>query len=115
MKIISKTEAKEFKNGPTCTAFEYEAHDTDINIARIHISGRYPAEGRVANMAVTQLAYVEEGQGKIMVGEISRKIQQGDVVALERNERFFWEGSLTLIVACAPAWTPEQYLHEDAS
>ncbi|HEY0948227.1 MAG TPA: cupin domain-containing protein [Candidatus Paceibacterota bacterium] len=110
MKIIRKNEAGRFENAGTCTAFEYETGGSDINVARIEIRGRYPVEGNAINKAVRELVYVTEGSGVVSVNGIESKLSQGDVVTIEKGEAVFWEGELTLVIACTPAWTPEQYV-----
>ncbi len=102
-------EAHKYENGPTCVAFEYETGNPDINIARVEISGRYPETGYAANTAVTELVYVESGTGMVTVEDKHTTLNKGDVVLIEKGEQVYWEGTLTLIIACTPAWYPEQY------
>lgn len=109
MRIVRSVDAKRFENGPVCTAHEYETGDTDINIARVEISGRYPAEGSAVNTEVKELVYVESGNGEVSINGIVHTIQKGDVISVEKDEKVFWDGVMTLIIACAPAWTPGQY------
>lgn len=109
MKFVSGVQAQKFENGASCTAFEYETGHSDINIARIEISGRYPITGSAINSAVTEMVYVESGRGAVTVNGVRTALQGGDVVSIERDEQVHWEGILTLIIACTPAWSPEQY------
>ncbi len=109
MNIVRSTDATRFENAASCIAYEYDTHTPDINIARIEINGRYPLEGRVMNTKVTELVYVEQGSGEVSVEGVSHPIQTGDVLCISKEERTSWEGTMALIIACAPAWTPEQH------
>ncbi len=110
MKLVRAAESKRYENAPTCTAFEYETGNRDINVARIEVTGRYPLVGSAINTAVTELVYVAAGSGEVVVGGVSYALATRDVMSIEKGERVSWEGTMTLVIACAPAWTPEQYL-----
>lgn len=109
MKYVSAAQAFKFENGLTCTAFEYNTEHTGINIARIEISGRYPDAGSAVNRVVTELVYVESGTGTVAIGDARISLQKGDVISIDPGESASWEGNLTLIIACTPAWSPDQY------
>lgn len=80
-----------------------------INIARIEITGRYPKRGSAVNKKVKELVYVESGKGLVSVNGVATPLNKGDVVFIEENELVWWEGKMTLIISCAPAWTKDQY------
>lgn len=109
MKIVHKNETKEFKNSDQCIAIEYPMGDKDINGAIGKISGRYPDKGRVVNTKCKELAYVIKGSGKVVVEGKEYLLNQGDVVLIEPNEKYFWEGNLEIFMPCTPAWYPEQH------
>jgi len=109
MRFVRASNAKRFKNAETCTAYEYETGSKDINIARIEIRGRYPLEGGAVNNEVSELVYVEQGEGNVSVNGILSGLCTGDVILIEKGEEVLWEGTLDLIISCAPAWTKEQY------
>lgn len=109
MKLVKQSDAVEYKNAPTCVAYEYETSTPDINIARIEISGRYPESGTAVNTKVTELVYVAAGTGIVCCDGVSTDLAEGDVLSIAPSERIFWEGQMTLIIACAPAWTLDQY------
>jgi quercetin dioxygenase-like cupin family protein len=111
MQIVRSDDARKYENADTCVAFEYETEDPDINIARVEVSGRYPIEGAAKNTLVKELVYVESGSGEVSIDGIPYVIAKGDVVSIEKGEEVFWNGVMTLVIACAPAWTPEQYEH----
>jgi mannose-6-phosphate isomerase-like protein (cupin superfamily) len=109
MKHVSKYQTRKYENSSTCTAFEYETANRNINIARIEITGRYPENGSAINTVATEVVYVEEGAGIVSVNGEQVELRKGDVIHIEKNEQVYWEGTLTLIIACTPAWYPEQY------
>jgi mannose-6-phosphate isomerase-like protein (cupin superfamily) len=113
MKIARRSEAREFKNGATCVAFEYPLHDANINIAVVKIAGRYPEEGRAANQTCKEVVYVMEGKITLNLKGKEVLLQKGDTVLIEPGELFYWEGNATLVMPCTPPWTPEQYKKVD--
>ncbi len=113
MKHISSENANIFENGLFFIANEYETNDKDINIAKSQINGRYPEEGRIANTICKEIVYVANGKGSVFIEDKEIKLNKDDVVLIEPNEKYYWEGSLTLIPACYPAWTPKQVKHFD--
>lgn len=113
MKKISKNEAHEFKNSDVCIALEYPLHDSEINIAEITITGRYPDAGRVMNQKCKEVAFVMEGSGKAVVDDREVSLSKGDAVLIEVGEKIYWQGNLTLLISCTPAWSSEQYTHID--
>lgn len=109
MKIIHKNQTKTFKNSDVCIATEYPLGDNDINGATIELSGRYPAKGRVVNLKCKELAYIIEGSGEVVVEEKKVELNKGDLVLIEPEERYFFDGNLTMFISCAPAWHPKQH------
>lgn len=109
MKIIYKNETQIFKNGETCKAIEYPLGEKDIDNAIIEITGRYPEKGRATNLECKELAYIIKGFGSVFIEEKEINIEEGDLILIENNEKFFWDGNLTLLISCSPAWSHEQY------
>lgn len=109
MKFLSKNQTKTFNNSNTCTAIEYPINDPDINIAVIKINGRYPETGRTVNLVCKELVYISEGNGKVIIEGKEISLHQGDVVLIEKGEKYYWDGNLTMVVPCTPAWYPEQH------
>ncbi|MFH1048762.1 MAG: cupin domain-containing protein [Patescibacteria group bacterium] len=109
MKSIHKNQTKIFKNSETCMAIDYWTGDKDINGAVIDLSGRYPDKGRTVNLECKEMAYIIKGSGKIVVEGEEIKLNDGDLVLIDKGEKYFWEGNLTMFTSCAPAWYPEQY------
>jgi len=113
MKIIHKEQTKDFKNGENCLAREYPLADNDINGAIVEIAGRYPGVGRVVNLKCKELAYIIKGSGKVVIENQEINLSEGDLLLIEPEEKYFWDGDLTMFVPCTPAWYPEQHKEVD--
>jgi mannose-6-phosphate isomerase-like protein (cupin superfamily) len=111
--LVKKSERKEFKNSPVCTAYEYTHNDKDINLALVELSGRYPAKGRVTNRISKEVALVVNGKGKVEIDGKEFLLSEGDSVLIQPNQKFFWEGKMKLAMVCHPAFNPEQHVECD--
>lgn len=109
MELVSKNQAKQFKNSDACIATEYKMKDRDINGAVVEVLGRYPEKGRVTNEKCKELAYIIKGSGKIVVEGEEIELKEEDLIMFEPGERYYWEGNLKMFVSCSPAWYPEQH------
>src|SRR4030042_3009590 len=109
MKVVERSQTKEFKNSEVCTAIEYPLGDKDINGAVIELNGRYPDSGRAVNAKCKEMAYVINGSGRVVVEDEEIQLNQGDLILIDAGERYFWEGNMTLFMPCTPAWYPEQH------
>lgn len=109
MKIVRKQEAIQHQNNEVCKAFEFPTNDKDISVALIELTGRYPAAGAVLNEKCKELAYVIKGSGNLVVENQDVSLNEGDLVLIEAGEKFFWDGNMTLLMPCAPAWYPQQH------
>ena len=109
MKVIKSKEAQKFVRSNSCTVWEYEMADKDINIATAKISGRHPEQGFSINTRCKELVFVLGGEGKMIFENQEIKLEKGDSVLIEPNEKFYLEGNLEISISCNPAWTLEQY------
>ncbi len=109
MKLSLKQQANKKINGNTCTVFEYALNSDMFDVAVVKITGRYPHERRVTNTACVELAYVCEGQGKIVINHVEQQLNIGDIVVIEAGEKYYWEGVMQLFISCRPAWNNEQH------
>lgn len=109
MKIVKKSQTNTFQNSEFCTAVEYPMGDPDINGAVIVLTGRYPETGKVVNTKCKELAYIIKGSGKLILDEQEVDVSEGDLVLVEANENYCWEGNMTMFVPCTPAWYPQQH------
>ena len=108
MKLVLKEEAIIHKNSDNCTAIEYETNDKDINIACVEIRGRFPEKGLMTNTQCKELLYIVEGKGQLFINNKVVSLKKDDVILIEPNEKYYWEGNLKVIPACYPAWSIEQ-------
>ena len=111
MKIIERSSAKKFTNGPTCEGIEYSFDDKDMNIALVTVNGRYPETGYVMNEVCKEAGYVVSGSGVLGL-ETGEKtaVGPGSAVLLQPGEKYYWEGeNLQMVMPCSPAFYPEQH------
>lgn len=108
MKIVHQDQAKFFKNSESCDAFEYDLRHVDLGAARVKVCGRYPDHGRVSNAECQETAYILAGSGTISIENTERGFSAGDVILIERGERYFWQGEFAAFLFSTPAWSAEQ-------
>ncbi|MDP1573651.1 MAG: AraC family ligand binding domain-containing protein [Coxiellaceae bacterium] len=101
----------ERKNSDNCIVSEFPINDHDINFAIIKVSSRYPDSGFATNTISKEIVYVQEGLGKVIVNDVEYHLKTGDVILISPNEKFYWDGNMTLHISCTPAFTPEQHIH----
>lgn len=109
MKIITSQTAHRITPNSTTVIFEFLTGDPDLSSAVTEITGRYPENGFAYNEKSKELAYVIDGEGAIATPSKKTPIRTGDVVHINQNEHFAWEGNLTLFMATAPAFDPTQH------
>lgn len=111
MKKCNHSETIERKNSENCIAREFPIQDDDIGFAIVKVSARYPETGRATNKLCKEIVYVHEGSGKVIVDGKECLLGAGDVVLIDKNEKFYWDGKMTLHISCTPAFTVEQHIH----
>lgn len=109
MNFLPKNKVQTHKNSERCIAHEYHLGDVDINGAVVELFGRYPAQGRVTNTICKELVYIISGSGKIVVEGKEIKLQQGDQILILPKEKYYWEGTMMLFIACTPSWHSEHH------
>lgn len=109
MKICKKSQTLTHHNNEHCSIVEYPIDMLAINMALATISGRYPSSGYAINHIVQEMAYIQQGSGSICVNGETTDLEEGDVVLVEPGDKFFWEGDFKAIIACSPAFSPEQH------
>jgi mannose-6-phosphate isomerase-like protein (cupin superfamily) len=109
MKFVSSRETKHFASSTVCEAIEYPLSDKNINATVIKLSGKYPDKGWAVNEKCKELVYVIKGHGKLITETNSVDLSEKDVVLIEANEKYMWEGNLELFMPSTPAWYPEQH------
>ncbi len=88
MEIIKKIKRKEF-NDKNCLVYEYGLKERSINGALAKISGRYPQNGVSTNLKSKEMAYVLNGSGKVVINGKSKKINSGDLILINKKEKFY--------------------------
>lgn len=109
MEYVSYEDAVKHEKFPSCTVWEYPMQNTDINIGVAEIRGRYPAQGYALNEKCSEMGYVVKGEGRLVTEFRSVPLYEGSVVYIPHGERYYWEGNLTVVLPCTPAWYPEQH------
>lgn len=111
MKKCNSNQVIERKNSDNCIVSEFPIEDHDINFAIVKVSSRYPDSGLATNTISKEIVYVQEGAGIVVVNAVEHALKAGDVVLIAPNEKFYWDGNMTLHISCTPAFTPEQHIH----
>jgi mannose-6-phosphate isomerase-like protein (cupin superfamily) len=109
MEYVKKQDALKHENSPNCTVYEYPTKSSEMNIAVAEITHRYPDQGYAVNNVCNEMGYILQGCGKLVTEVKAVFLYPGDVVSIPRGERFYWEGTMTIILPCTPAWYPEQH------
>src|SRR5690348_1802829 len=115
MEHVTRQNAKRYINSPNCTAFEYTTKNAEINIGVVEIDGRYPSKGYAVNHKCTEIGYILKGSGKLFTEDQIADFSEGDVILIPREEKYYWEGIVTIVIAGTPAWQPNQHEHISAS
>ena len=110
MKVVKKNEAKNIRNSDTSKLLEYSIglKDKDIDFCINTISGRYPKIGYCTNEKCKEICYVLEGKGTLNKEDEMVNFEAGDVILIDKNEIYYWNGDCEIIMICTPAWYKEQ-------
>lgn len=109
VKHLKKDQATKVDISSTCTVWEYETGNTEINTALVALNGRYPEHGWAINEKCTEMAFIVTGTGTLTTATKTVSLAEGDVVLIPAGEKLFWDGHMTMVVPVAPAWYPEQH------
>jgi len=109
MHIVKNAQKQKCAHAETATVYEYNIDDGDLGGATATINGRYPAQGFSVNRKVKQLVYVISGHGEVVTEQGCQALNEGDMIFLAANEKFAWHGYMTLFLANAPKFDPQQY------
>lgn len=110
MKLVKKENSEKIKNSDTSYIFEYskELNDKDLDFCINTIEGRYPEKGYASNLVCKEICYILEGSGTINKKGQKTYFKQGDVILIDKQEIYYWEGKCRIIMICNPAWYKEQ-------
>lgn len=109
MQVVYAAERQKFQTSKACSVLEYPMEENEMNGAVIQLNGRYPDTGWVTNLECKELGYVIRGAGKLVTEGDQVLLSEGDMVLILPNEKYFWEGTMTLFITTTPAWTIEQH------
>lgn len=106
MKIVKKEDADIIKNSDTSSLLEYsiKLSEKNLDFCINTITGRYPQSGYCTNEVCQEICYILEGEGSINKKDEEIYFKQGDVVFVDKNEIYFWNGNCKIIMICTPAW-----------
>ena len=105
-----RLEGAAFKNSETCKGVAFSTDDARLDMAEIEINGRYPETGWALNHEVHEMVRVVRGIGTLALrNRMELELREGDVVHVPAGQQFAWEGDITILMACSPPFTPEQY------
>ena len=114
MEFIERDKAEAY-SGNGYSGMDYPSTDKDINFAVIKISTRSPEKGFQVNTGCKELLYIINGSGTIYMKDnnLQKEFNQGDVIIIDKNECYAFDGDFEAAVPCTPAWTSEQHKYVD--
>ncbi len=108
--ILSKSNTAEaFENSPECNGISFGSLNDEIDMAVIEVNGRYPSEGFLVNEICKEAVYVLSGGGKLIGTETSLDFTAGDVLYVDSEEKFAWQGDFKAVFSLTPAFSPFQH------
>ena len=119
MKIVREKDAEKFEYANTSSVLEYgiALNEKNMDFCTNKINGRYPTEGYCSNLECEELCYILEGEGTIYKRDSKpNKIKKGDIIFINKQDIYYWNGDFKLAIVCTPAWSKEQcklYSEED--
>ena len=103
--VCREEDAREFQaNGLEGASYAVEPAMSEASVTRIDLNGRL---GR-AKAAGTRIFYVLGGEGSFEVDGISLDAVVGDAVHVRAGQAYDFQGELTLLCVCAPAFDLSQ-------
>ena len=109
MQIVKSDTIHQVQEDSSTIIWEYPTNDKDINGAVAKINGRNPEKGFFVN-AFKELAFVLSGNGFIVTRKERKEIDVGDEVLINKNEKYAWEGTMTLFIATTPKFDPKKHI-----
>lgn len=108
MKIVRKSDTNHISL-PSTVIFEYLLDELTISGAVAEIRGRYPENGFAVNEISKELVYIIKGKGIVITKDERREFDQGDVIFIDREELFAWQGNFTMFMTTTPKFDPKQH------
>ncbi|MDD3181611.1 MAG: hypothetical protein PHD48_02250 [Alphaproteobacteria bacterium] len=113
MQIVRENEKRTIRPLRAVTIHEYDTHNADLSGATAEIKGRYPERGYVMNKVCKELVFIMEGGGKLIMPSGETMFAKGDILFLDINEKYAWEGDMVLFMATTPLFDPAQHVEVD--
>lgn len=110
MNIIPSSQTNKIQATPTTTIWEFAMEEKAISGAIAQINGRYPEKGFAVNKISKELAFIVSGQGHIVTPNQKKSSSFGDLIFLDKDESFAWEGNLTIFMVTTPKFDPRQHI-----
>ncbi len=97
------------------SAFDISLPATDMNIAEICLTNRYPERGTAINKQSEMIVRVLKGEVTFHCEGEEVLLPQDSTVLVQINKPYYWipQGFVKILVVSSPPWTPEQ--HENVS
>ena len=110
MKIVKQEQAKKFKYADTSSVLEYsiDLNEKNLDFCINEINGRYPEKGYCTNEKCKEICYILEGNGTLNKKDESINFEKDDVILIEKEEIYYWNGNCKIIMICTPAWYKER-------
>lgn len=103
----------DFVNSATCRGVSFSSN-TPHDLAKIEITGRYPEKGWARNSESHEIVYVLNGRGSVVIrNEDETLLEPSDVIHIPPGKQFAWNGDMTILMTCSPAFNLEQYEIEE--
>jgi len=115
MEYVKSKSVVRHANSSNCIVYEYPMKNTEMNIGVAEITNRYPDEGYAINRICCEMGYILKGSGKLVTETNEVDLSVGDVIYIPHGEKYYWEGTMTVILPAAPAWYSEQHENNLAS
>lgn len=109
MIIVKKIKSNKIIPSSSTTICEYLMNELGISGAVAKISGRYPQHGFAINEISKELVYVLSGNGKIITPTKTIEFSHGDVIFIDKQEKFAWQGEFRIFMVTAPKLNPNQH------
>lgn len=109
MKIVKTTQTNKISASTSTTILEYVVDDPDISGAVAEIHGRYPENGFAINEVCKELVFIIIGTGLIVTEKGKQSFNVGDVIFIDRGEKYRWEGNFSMFMVTTPRFSPSQH------
>lgn len=109
MYLVKKSQTNRLKTTNATTILEYLMEEDGVSGAVAKIHGNYPEKGFAVNEVCKELVYILRGSGQIVTESEQRAFETGDVIFINRRERFRWEGDFSMFMVTTPKFDPNQH------